>query len=249
MRPPLRIAILECDTPADKVKAKYGTYGDIFERLLKSSALSLGEINPDTDLAISKFDIVNDTKYPNIDDIDAVLLTGSKHDSFADVPWINTLVEFTKKVYSDERVRLIGVCFGHQIIGRALGVPVGRSDIGWEVAVCEVDLTEKGKELFGKEKLYIHQMHRDIVGAWPKGVEPLGTSPRCTVQGMYAAQKLITVQGHPEFNSEIMLEILDGRHKLGIFSAEVYNEASSRAANVHDGLAVGAAFLKFLLDD
>jgi GMP synthase-like glutamine amidotransferase len=50
-------------------------------------------------------------------------------------------------------VRIIGVCFGHQILGRALGVPVGRSDIGWEIAVCDVDLTEKGKALFGKDTL------------------------------------------------------------------------------------------------
>ena len=50
-------------------------------------------------------------------------------------------------------MRLIGICFGHQIIGRALGVPVGRSDIGWEIAVCDINLTEKGKELFGREKL------------------------------------------------------------------------------------------------
>lgn len=77
----------------------------------------------------------------------------AEHDSFAEVPWINKLVEFTQKVYAQDRVRLIGVCFGHQIIGRALGVPVGRSDIGWEIAVCDINLTEKGKELFGKEKL------------------------------------------------------------------------------------------------
>lgn len=77
----------------------------------------------------------------------------SEHDSFTDAPWILRLVEFTRKVYAQDRVRLIGICFGHQIIGRALGVPVGRSDIGWEIAVCDVELTEKGKELFRKEKL------------------------------------------------------------------------------------------------
>jgi GMP synthase-like glutamine amidotransferase len=63
-------------------------------------------------------------------------------------------VEFTRKVYySQDRVRIIGVCFGHQIVGRALGVKVGRNDEGWEVSVCEMDLTEKGKDLFRKDKL------------------------------------------------------------------------------------------------
>jgi len=63
------------------------------------------------------------------------------------------LVDFTKEVLAQKRVRLIGVCFGHQIIGRAMGVKVDRSDRGWEVSVSPVQLTEKGKELFGVEEL------------------------------------------------------------------------------------------------
>lgn len=54
---------------------------------------------------------------------------------------------------AQDRVRIIGVCFGHQILGRALGVKVGRSEVGWEISVCEMDLTDKGKELFGRDKL------------------------------------------------------------------------------------------------
>jgi GMP synthase-like glutamine amidotransferase len=50
-------------------------------------------------------------------------------------------------------VRILGICFGHQIVGRALGAKVGRSEQGWEIAVCGMDLTEKGKELFGREKI------------------------------------------------------------------------------------------------
>lgn len=172
MRPPLRIAVLECDTPLDNTKAKYESYGGVFKKFLKASAVVLGGLNPDTDLVISKYDIVNGTEYPNLEDVDAILLTGSsawlllfihksianltnilEHDSFADDPWIKTLVEFTKKAYAHDRVRIIGICFGHQIVGRALGAPVGRSDAGWEISVCGMDLTEKGKELFGTEKL------------------------------------------------------------------------------------------------
>lgn len=75
------------------------------------------------------------------------------HTSFDDTPWILKLVEFVQQVLAQERVRLIGVCFGHQIIGRAMGVKVGRSTAGWEVAVTPVDLSEKGKELFRQSKL------------------------------------------------------------------------------------------------
>jgi GMP synthase-like glutamine amidotransferase len=77
----------------------------------------------------------------------------AEYNSFDDDPWIVRLVEFTRKVLQQKHVRLIGVCFGHQIIGRALDVKVDRSEHGWEVSVVKVDLTKRGKELFGLEDL------------------------------------------------------------------------------------------------
>ena len=62
-------------------------------------------------------------------------------------------MDFTKKVLEQKRVRLVGVCFGHQIIGRALGQKVGRSDGGWEISVTPMQLTEKGRQLFGVQEL------------------------------------------------------------------------------------------------
>jgi len=47
----------------------------------------------------------------------------------------------------------MGVCFGHQIIGRAMDQKVDRSDKGWEISVSPVQLTEKGKALFGIPEL------------------------------------------------------------------------------------------------
>ena len=48
---------------------------------------------------------------------------------------------------------MVGVCFGHQILARALGAEVGRNDAGWEISVEELALTEAGKGLFGKDTL------------------------------------------------------------------------------------------------
>lgn len=45
------------------------------------------------------------------------------------------------------------MCFGHQILGRALGARVGRSDDGWEIAVLPVQLTAKGKDIFQQDTL------------------------------------------------------------------------------------------------
>ncbi|KAL4931630.1 type 1 glutamine amidotransferase [Aspergillus undulatus] len=253
-RAPLRIAILECDTPPERANAKYGGYGGVFRTLLRESVTELSKSNKDADadvnnvLDISAYDVVSKQEYPELESIDAVLLTGSKHNSFEDHPWIQKLVEYTQKALAHPRVKLLGICFGHQIIGRALGVEVGRNSAGWEIAVCDVDLTDKGKELFGVETLKIQQMHRDMVFAYPEGVTALGSSGRCAVQGMYKAGKFVTVQGHPEFKGDIVEEVVNLRAEAGVFDKEQAEDALERASKPHDGLAIGVAFLRFLLE-
>ncbi|KAH7068926.1 class I glutamine amidotransferase-like protein [Paraphoma chrysanthemicola] len=248
MKTPLRIAILECDTPLPDIVAKYGLYGRIFSTLIETAAEGLS-LSPKKDLVLSSFDVVNKQEYPNLEDIDAVLISGSKHNSFDNDPWIVKLVEFTQTILKQDRIRIIGVCFGHQILGRALGVKVGRSDDGWEISVLPVELSAKGKEIFQQDKLAIHQMHKDIVFEYPEGVEKLGASPRCLVQGMYKKDRFISVQGHPEFNEGIMVELVKTRNKQGIFEDEQARDALARSGEHHDGVNIAKAFLRFLLDD
>ena len=73
--------------------------------------------------------------------------------SFDNDAWIVRLVEFIRGLLVEqERVRVVGVCYGHQIVGRALGATVGRSEGGWETSVCEMELSGKGKEVFGERE-------------------------------------------------------------------------------------------------
>lgn len=92
-------------------------------------------------------------------------------------------------------------------------------------------------------------MHQDIIYSYPQNVTPLGSSPRCEVQGMYLKGRFITIQGHPEFTDEIVTEIIHSRAQLGILTKEEAQDALARVGNRHDGVAVGAAFLRFLLED
>lgn len=242
--PALRLAILEADTPLPGTQAKYKTYGGVFTNLFTRATAP----EPvESVLRITQHDVVNDlSSYPALDDIDAMLITGSKHSAYENGEWIVRLVEFTQKAVASGRVKVVGVCFGHQIVGRALGVPVDRNDKGWEVSVTELKLSEEGKKLFGLEKLRIHQMHRDAVFSYPAGAIPLAETDVCPVQGMLIPGKVITVQGHPEFTEGIVREILEARHAIAIFSDEVYESGIDRVANDHDGVAIARAFIKFM---
>ena len=91
-------------------------------------------------------------------------------------------------------------------------------------------------------------MHRDIVYDYPHGVESLAYTEKCAVQGMYIPQRLITVQGHPEYNEDIVRELLIARHASGIFNDEIFKDSMGRVDKYQDGVVVSKAFLKFLLD-
>lgn len=91
-------------------------------------------------------------------------------------------------------------------------------------------------------------MHRDIAFEFPEGLESLGSSPVCSVQGMYAPRRVITVQGHPEFTARIMREIVETRHKTGIFDDEAYKAHGTKIELPHDGVAVASGFIRFLLE-
>ncbi len=152
---PIRLAILEADTPVPGIKAKYQSYGGVFTHLFKRACASLPHPVPlESQLALSAHDVVNDpTAYPDPETIDAILITGAKYNAFDSDEWIVRLVQFTKRCLEGGRIRAIGICFGHQIIARALGAELGRNTRGWEVSVVEHELTTEGKKVFGLQKM------------------------------------------------------------------------------------------------
>ncbi|KAK8118466.1 uncharacterized protein PG998_003092 [Apiospora kogelbergensis] len=229
---PLRLAILEADTPVPGVLAKYGRYGAVFAHLFRQACAP----EPlESQLALSSHDVVGDpASYPDPETLDAVLITGSKHSAFEDDDWILRLVAYTKRLLEQP------------IVGRAMGAPVGRSDRGWELSVVDMALTDEGKRIFGGETLKIHHMHRDIIHEYPKGTIPLAHTDVCATQAMYIPRRMIALQGHPEFTEDMVREILEMRHKGGIFPDDVFEDAMGRVANAHDGVAIARAFLKFL---
>lgn len=248
---PLRIALLECDTPLAGTRSRYGGYGGVFTSLLTAAASELKlPSSPDTSdhgLSLSTYEVVTAQEYPDLSSIDGILISGSKHNSFDNDPWIVKLVDFVKTCFENKK-RVIGVCFGHQIVGRALGVKVARSDKGWEASVTAIDLTKRGQEIFGRPSIALHQMHKDIVYDYPEGVEELAYTDKCAVQGMYVKGKLITVQGHPEFTGEIVRELLVARHDAGVFDDAIFEDAMGRVDKYHDGVVVAQAFLRFMMD-
>ncbi|KAF8919530.1 class I glutamine amidotransferase-like protein, partial [Mucidula mucida] len=246
-----KVAILLCDSTHPTVNATSGDYTAIFTRLLAASSLS------PADFKLEPYDVVHARSYPdNPSDYDAILLTGSAASAYENVPWIVQLVEFMRGVLADpaSKTKVVGICFGHQIIARALSGDSACTvnPAGWEVGPTPVHLTEVGERVFGIQgrDMVIQQMHRDYVVSLPEGYELLAENDVCTVQGFVkqvdGKVKVITVQGHPEFTEDIVDKLVTVRGESGILSQDMVKDVARRRKDPTDGAKIADAIWKII---
>ena len=126
----LSIGILKTDTVRESLSLEFGEYPDMFIRLLK-------EI--DAELNLVTYDVEHQEYPNNINEVDAYLITGSKYSVYDNEPWIIALTEFVRELHREHK-KLIGICFGHQMVAHALGGSVDKSSEGWGLGVSESTL-------------------------------------------------------------------------------------------------------------
>jgi GMP synthase (glutamine-hydrolysing) len=139
--------------------------------------------------------------------VDGVMISGSARDAWADSPDVLDLLAFARRMLAADRP-VLGVCFGHQLLGRALGGEVRRNPAGWEVGATRVELTPDGAEspLFAgfDAKFMAIQSHRDAILALPAEAKVLATNPHSPIQAFSVGDRVFGVQFHPEMDGEIL---------------------------------------------
>jgi GMP synthase-like glutamine amidotransferase len=99
-------------------------------------------------------------------------------------------------------IAILGVCFGHQIIGEMHRGMVSNDREQSKMGSYEVSLTEEGKQdrLFKHlpESFYAQYAHKDSVTNLPEGATLLASSPVCKFAGLRYGEMIYTVQFHPE---------------------------------------------------
>lgn len=131
---------------------------------------------------------------------DRLIVSGSLTSVLEKAPWISKQEEFIRG-WLDTGKPLLGICYGHQLIGRILGGEsrVRRREPG-EFGWSEIRLVGKSRLLEGlPERFHSFSSHYDEVVTAPAPMRLTAESEACPVQAMEMTDRpVFSVQFHPE---------------------------------------------------
>jgi GMP synthase (glutamine-hydrolysing) len=179
-----------------------------------------------------------DAPHHRLSGYDGLVITGSPRSLVAPEPWMDDAAAFVRKA-ADAGVPVLGVCFGHQLLGYAYGGRVRMNPNGWEVGTIEVELTAEGGRdpLFAglPSRLRVNQSHRDEV--WELGeATRLATGAHTSTQALGVGAHVRGVQFHPEMNATVIRRLIT--HRRVILDAD---HAERKRPVTVDGLLAGAS--------
>ncbi len=192
------------------------------------------------------YDVARGQFPASVDDCDAYLITGSPRGAYDPDEWIADLMAFIREAYQAER-KLVGICFGHQILAHALGGRCEKSEKGWGLGLKTFEIyASKAWMSAAPPQCALHFVHQDQVVQLPPGAELLGGNDFCPNLFFVLDDRVLGIQGHPEFTAEMMEEIIEARRE--IFSSELYKSARLSLQNgVPDNRRLAQWIVAFLL--
>jgi len=258
--------VLVCDDPPAPVLSKYGGYATIYHDFLKKglspSSSPLDSSLHNVDLQVDVFRVEAKEELPPEEDIpkyQGFMITGSKHGVNDSVNWLSPLFSFIRHVdrlssSSSPRSppsfygpRLVGLCFGHQAIAKALGANI-LSNHGWEVGLIRIFLNDEGKSIFQKDSLDLNAVHKDhVVDLADSGLSLLGRNDLCAIQATKKGDHILTLQSHPEFTSGMMEGFAEARGQ--IWGEKIVGEVRSKLQLPTDDVLVSQKILRFFLNE
>lgn len=239
------IAILATDEVRQEFIDEHGDYPDMFQELLEQAARNRPE---PVDLKLTTYDACK-LEFPEPDAHPAYLITGSRLSVYDDEAWIGVLAEFLEEAL---RVgsKVIGICFGHQLMAHFFGGRTEPAAQGWGVGVQENRTVAcEGWMGDGDGRLNLLASHKDQVSRMPDGAKLIATSDFCPVGGFVVGDQVLTLQGHPEFKKNYSRDLMVMRREilgeevfeLGVASLDKETDDDKAGHWIIDFVAAGVA--------
>ena len=231
----MKLGILETGAPPGGLDKEFGDYSAMFVRLLRDAGFNG---------AIDSLDVQKKVFPSTAEAYDAYLVTGSAAGVYDPDPWIAPLVEFLRSAKG--RAKLVGVCFGHQVMAEAFGGKVIKSPKGWGLGLQDYAVEDVEPWMDPVAHVALAASHQDQVVELPPGARIVAASDFTPFAALaYGDQPAISMQPHPEFEPAYATALIERRLET------VLNEAQGRAAmetyaRPNDNARVGGWIRRFL---
>lgn len=133
----MKIGILAAGSNEADLLAQFGSFAQMTETMLAGAGFDFQT----WDVRLGAFP-------DSAAQCDGWIITGSPASVYQPLTWIAPLEQLIREVDGLKRP-LVGICFGHQIIARALGGSVVKSDLGWGLGIDSYTPVGSGESLLG----------------------------------------------------------------------------------------------------
>ncbi len=229
----MRVAILETGRPPGGLAARFGDYPGMLAELLGPG------------FATTRHDAAAGA-LPAPDAHPAYLITGSPAGVYDPLPWNAPLEDFLRAA-SEGGARLVGICFGHQIMAEAFGGRVEKSDKGWGVGLQTYEIVGDAPWLGGETEVAVPVSHQDQVVVPPPAARIVAANAFTTYGVLaYEDRPAVSMQFHPEFSPAYARALIEARRAAlpdpdaAIASLDARNDRARVAAWIRRFLTAGA---------
>ncbi|MHB0956712.1 MAG: glutamine amidotransferase [Pirellulaceae bacterium] len=188
------------------------------------------EANP---VQVRVFDVASDVCLPGPGDCAGVVVTGS-HAMVTDRhPWSVALENWIPQLLEAD-VPFLGICYGHQLLARAMGGEVDYHRAGQEIGTVDIQLLPPcaADPLFCTlpETMAVHTVHSQTVASLPIGAVRLAGNDFEPNHAIRIGTTAWGVQFHPEYDDRIMRSYIE---ELADELQAAGRDVSALAAAVH----------------
>ncbi len=235
-----RIGVLQPDAVLPEFQAEFGDYPGMVRDVLAAAA------KPDERLEWAVYDVCQGEYPATPEECDAYVITGSRASVYDDDDWIRALEDYVKTLHA-HRSKLVGICFGHQMVARALGGETRGAEAGWGVGIAASDVVGAAEFMQpARSSFNLIVSHRDQVTALPEGATLRAGSDFCPVSMFTVGSHILALQGHPEFIGGYSAALMNMRRE--ILGEATWSNGMASLAMDNDREIVARWILNFLFD-
>lgn len=191
--------------PVPRVAERAGSFADIIRA-------RTGEAWPGE---WSTVDVTDERAHlPGADEVAGVIITGSPARIADQRPWMRRTQSAVVGLV-ERAVPVLGICFGHQLLGMALGGRSGPNPRGREIGTVMLSVLREDPIVAGPASFPVSMTHLDVVQELPPGARVLAATKLDPYAAIRFAQNAWGVQFHPEMDGAIVADYIEAlRDKL-----------------------------------